>query len=600
MSNSNLPQREPNAPRRAAPPAPSGRWARRPTLLIGALVLQAACSLLIEIDDGGDEVATADASTAEAPIQPHVPEADAGRGAPELVGDAGSDAGTVPPEGAPQGTLQLAFIEHPEEGEATLQLVDVHAALRSRTGEPPTWRRALRPSAGAGDVFDFAWSPDARRLAVRHDTLDGPRMALFAAPDWRELPIAPLGSPARQPRLTPAARYRWAPDGATLAVELAGEGGPLVGGYSVADTGARELAPVALTGPVQTLEWLSPSSLFVIQPEAGEPELLELGLSDGAFATPVERFLIGAFFPIELRRGPAGVLGASTDPTNFLFFWPETPDAGFESAFTPSAYLSGQASFAAEPDDVAASSALFPIGDSSRVLDTLPSCPIVLAWSEGPSSSSLAGSSLACLSVSGDVASLGVHAYDAAGVRHTLPLDDAELRADYASAPSWESHARAWAGDGSWLALATAEHDAIIDLRGPSPLYQLRPAAVDGSTARGFSPSGRYLLEQRGARVELVVLSPAPGAAPIRVPLPAAAAELAACDLARHLPTSCGSPRAARRAAARWSSNEDVASLLASGEGLVLLAPTPDTVGVARVAVSTCGSGCVTQYQFAE
>lgn len=604
MSNSIFSRGEHIAGRRAPVPKPQ-RWSSRGTsLLVGVAVLQGACSLLIEIDDGVEDDTTPDASTTEAPNQPGVPPQDAAVPSPEATLDAGVDAeveAEVEAEaGTPQAALALAFIERPQESEATLRLVDARAALRARSGDESAWRRTLRPQAQAGDVLDFAWSPDGRRLAVRHDTLDGPRLALFAAPEWRELPIAAAGSPASLPRLTASAGYRWAPDGKALAVALASEQGPFVGGYVVTDESAREIAAVPFTGPVESLEWLTPSSLFVIQPEADEPELLDVALEDGAFASPVDRFLIGASLPIELRRSARGVIGASPDPTNFVFFWPDRPDAGFESAFSPSAYLSSRESFAAEPDEAAALSRLSPIGDSGLVLDTLPQCPVVLAWSEGPSPSSLAGSRVVCLNVSGDAASLTLHTYDATGARQARELDDAALLADYALAANWESHARVAMASGSWLALATARYDAIVDLRGPSPLYEVRSAASAASTALGFAPSGRYLLAQRGAQVELTVLSPAAELAPIHIPLPTAAAELAACELARHVPTYCGSPNAARRAAARWSASEDVAALLSSGEGLLLLAPPDETLGVARVSVSTCGSGCVEQYEFAE
>jgi len=598
MSNSNFSRGEHIACRRARPLR--RRWSSRSTaLLVGVAGLQGACSLLISIDDGVEDEPTPDASTAQAPIQPPAPE-DAAAPAPETTRDAGSDAQVDAEAAAPAPTLELAFIERPEEGEATLRLVDAQAALSARSGAAPAWRRTLRPDAQAGDVLDFAWSPDGRRLAVRHDTLDGPRLALFVAPEWRELPIAAAGSPASLPRLTAAAGYRWAPDGSALALELASEQGPFVGGYVVTEGGAREIGPVPFTGPIESLEWLSPSSLFVIQPEAGEPELLELALQDGAFGSPTDRFLIGAFFPIELRRSAAGLIGASTDPTNFVFFWPESADTGFESAFSPSAYLSSRESFAAEPDEAAALSRLSPIGDSTLVLDTLPQCPVVLAWSEGPSPSSLAGGRVVCLNVSGGAVTLSVYTYDADGVRQAVPLDDAALLADYALAANWEGHARAAAAGGDWLALATGGHEAIVDLRGPAPLYQVRSAPTTASTALGFSPSGRYLLAQRGAQVELTVLAPATDLAPVHLSLPPAASELAPCALARHVPTFCGSPRAAQRAAARWSAREDVAALLSAGEGLVLIAPTADAVGVASLPVSTCGSGCVEQYEFAE
>lgn len=599
MSNSNFSSDEHLAGRSAQPSQRQRRSSRGATLIVAAAALQWACSLLIEIDDGADDDRAPDASTTEAPNQPQLLQEDAAIPASPVARDAGSDAQGDAEPATQAPALALAFIERPEEGEATLRLVDARAALRAQSASAATWRRTLRPEAQAGDVLDFAWSPDGRRLAVRHDSLDGPRLALFGAPDWRELPVARAGSPASLPRLTAARGYRWAPDGSALAVAFASEQGPFVGGYVIDAASAREIGPVPFSGPVESLEWLTPSALFVIQPEAGEPELLELALEDGVFASPIDRFLLGAFFPIELRRSSGGVLGASSDPTNFVFFWPETPDAGFESAFSPSAFLSSHASFAAEPDEAAALSRLSPIGDSALLLDVLPRCPLVLAWSEGPSPSSLAGSRVVCLDASAETA-LVLHAYDAAGARQARALEEAALLADYAQTSRWEHHARVAAPRGDWLALSTAGYDALVDVRGPSPVFDVRSAASDANTALGFSPSGRYLLAQRGAQVELTVLSPGAGLGPIHVPLPAAAAELADCDLARHVPTFCGSPNAARRAAARWSSNEDVAALLSAREGLMLLAPTDGIVGVASVPVSTCGSGCVEQYEFAE
>lgn len=606
MSNAIVPTSQVSARREANAPGHRRSWGPSLSLLVGVAALQCACSLLIRIDDGVDEAISPDASTAREPNQPAAP--DGGAGQPLGALDASvvdAAPGVEPADGGPgpaaRPVLAFAFIEHPEEGEGSLRLIDVRAALGSvAVGEAPAWRRVLRPSAQAGDVFDFAWSPDGRRIAVRHGTLEGARVALFAAPDWRELPITPAGSPASLPRTTAASNYRWSPDGGALALELASAQGPFIGGYVVGEAGARELPPVALTGPVETLDWLSPSSLFVIQPELAEPELLELRLQGGVFARPEARALLGAFFPIALRRAAAGLIGASTDPTNFVFYWPETADGGFETAFTPSAFLSNRESFAAEPDDVAGTSALFAIGDSSQVLDTLPECPVVLAWVEGPGARSLAGSSIACSSAPGAAAALTVYSYDGAGVRRASRLDDEALLTDLAVASSWEGQARGLAAGGGWLALATVQHDAIVDLRGPSPAYEVRAATAPASTARGFSPSGRFLLGQRGRQLELSVLAPAAGMPPIHLPLPQAAADLAPCDTARHVTSFCGSPRAAERAAARWSASADVASVLAAGEGLVLIAPTEDTVGFASVAVSTCGSGCVTQHEFAE
>jgi hypothetical protein len=336
----------------------------------------------------------------------------------------------------------------------------------------------------------------------------------------------------------------------------------------------------------------------VIQPESDEPEVIALPFDSRAFGDPVALLAIGLFFPLELRRVPGGVVAASEDPENFIFFWPESPERGVETAFRPAAYLSSSASLVAEPDETSGM-LVYSIADSSQPLGTVPECPIVLAWADGPYPGSLAGSKLACLNVQDGAASLAIHSFDVDGTRTSVPLPDPTLSASFAGGMAWENHARAFSPGGDYLALATAENDALIDLRGAAP--ELRSSAADaGNSARGFSPSGRYLLEQRARSVDFVVLSPADGAPPMRFSLPAAASELEACSSARHSTNWCGSPSAARRAAGRWSLESDLAALLAANEGLVVLGPTQDTAGVTRVSVSTCGATCVTQYEFGQ
>jgi hypothetical protein len=136
----------------------------------------------------------------------------------------------------------------------------------------------------------------------------------------------------------------------------------------------------------------------------------------------------------------------------------------------------------------------------------------------------------------------------------------------------------------------------LIDLRGSSPQVRVADAALQGNTARGFSPSGQYLLRQRGRSVDFVVLGGADDAPPFA--LPDAFVDMPPCELAHHSIDWCGAASAARRASARWSFGSDFAAHLASGEGLVLIGVGADGLSMRRASVSTCGASCVRQYEF--
>lgn len=596
--------------------------------LVPLLALQGACSLLIEVDDGDDDVA-GDAALGGASNAPDAGPATGGTSGAGLAGAGGSgvfggaagragaggesalateaDAGLLEPDAGPGGpdadsvpvppTFDLAFIEDPEEADATLQLVSTPLALAPRPELGPEWRLSLRPADQVGDVLDFAWSPDGERIAARYATLRGNQVAIFAAPDWHELARVEAGSAATLPELEATANYRWSPSSDALAVELSGAGGPMLGGYVIDGDGAFGLPPVAFTGPIETMDWRSSTSLYVIQPEDDEPELIELRLNQRSFEPPEPVLAIGLFFPLDLRRVPGGVVASSDDETNFLFFWPEAPEAGAEAAFLPSSYLSAGQSFVAEVDDTP-EALIYPIGDSASFIDTVPDCPTVLAWVNGSDRRSLAGSKLACLVLEGATAKLTLHSYDADGSRRSTTLDDETLSSELAATENWEGHARGFSANGEFLALASAGHDVLIDLRAEPPSFQLSDSAAQGNTARAFSPSGRALLAQRGRRVDFVVLASTPGLPAESYSLPEASVDLPPCLTAHHAVDSCDAPSAARRAAARWSLGSDVAAMPAAGEGLRLLAAVREPPSVRRVPVSSCGAACVTQYEF--
>jgi hypothetical protein len=599
---------------------PSRRWfSVKHSWILATLALQSACSLLIKVDDGVDDDPSHGGSSNEPDAATPPDSGTSGAGSVGVGGSAGvagsagfgasgpvaserdaglPDADSGDPGEPPPPPFDLAFIENPAESGATLRLVSAELALRSPEPEAnPPWRISLRPADQAGDALDFAWSPDGQRIAVRYVAVRGTRVAFFAAPEWQELAREEGGSPTTLPDLDATANYRWSPSGDAFAVELTGADTPLVSGYVIEGDGAFGLEPVAFTGPIETMDWLSASSLFVIQPQDDEPEVIELRLNERTFEPPASLFAIGLFFPLELGHVPGGIVAASADPENFVNFWPESPELGAGASFLPSSYLSSTRTFAAEIDSGATAN-IHRIGDSLSAVASVPDCPTLLAWMNGPDPSSLAGSKLACLGVQNEAATISLHTYSEDGSFLPAAVNDQGLLADFVSTADWEGHARGFSPGGEFLALATAAHDAVIDLRGSSPTVQIADSAVPGNSARGFSPSGRFLLQQRGRNVQFVVLSPVGNLAPLPFELPEAFVDLAPCATAHHVPDWCGAPSAARHAAARWSVGSDVAALLAAGEGLEVLAASTDPLRVVHVPVSTCGASCVTQYEF--
>jgi hypothetical protein len=573
-----------------------------------ALGLASACSLMIEFEErtrlGPSEVAQQNLPDAGAPS-----DGPPGAGSPRDAG-ADADAGGLEPEGSTDAALPsspafaapyLAFIEDPAEDVARLRLVDTLAALEgSSAGGQPSWRRSLVPSAQTGNALDFAWSPDGQRVALRYESLSGPRLAFFAAPLWQELPLDELDDPASQPVLTATARYAWSPDARTLAVEMVSAEGPFLAGFALLETSARALQPVAFSTGVESLAWFSSELLLTIQPSADAREVIALELVGGELGE--QRVLPSGTFlsPLELRRAPTGVLAASREPLSWFYFWPDDAEPEIELGYTEYAYISAGQRFVAETDDSAATASLQLLGGSGDTLDTLPDCPVVLAWGEGASASSLSGSKVACLRVVDGAATLGVHVYGSGGVRSTLVLDSEALRADFAVPDDWQGYARAFSPDNAWLALTLAERDVLVDLRTGTPNLLELPNTLPGATARAFSPSGRYLLSQRGQQLRLTVLSGTPAGIPLSIPLPLpdAATEPVPCSSAPHVEDWCGAPSAARGGSARWSSQRDIAALLSRDEGLLTLSIGAQGQTLVRTSVSTCGAACVGQYSF--
>ena len=262
-------------------PQPNGWFRVQHSWILGVAALQSACSLLIEVDDGLDGEVEVEhsqgGSTSEGP-DASASDATAGSsgsggagGSTAVGGSSGSggaagsgasepDAGVPEPDGGDAGSekqpiFDLAFIEDPEEADATLRLVNSSLASSSEpsNGEPP-WRISLHPDNQVGGVLDFAWSPDGERIAVRYVGLNGPRLAFFAAPEWDEIAVEAAPSAGEPVDLDATANYRWSPSSDAVAVELSGGQQPLVGAYGIEAGAAFELEPVAFEGRIETMD----------------------------------------------------------------------------------------------------------------------------------------------------------------------------------------------------------------------------------------------------------------------------------------------------------------------------------------------------------
>jgi hypothetical protein len=485
------------------------------------------------------------------------------------------------------GVLRLAFIEDPDEGVARLQLVDVREALFS-IDSPEVWRRSLGPQGRP--ALDFSWSPGGRYVALRYQFNDEVRFAFFAGPGWTELPLDGPG-PASQAGFRPTADYVWSPDGSVLAVALESDGGPLVGGFRVGPSGAAALTPLAFSSAPESMAWASASRLFVVHNPAGGRQVVVLEPIGDALSQELLDTAIVA--PLTLRTAPGGVLGASDAFDRFLQFW---APAGNNVQHNPRSYLSSGSSFVAVPGEAPPATTLYAISESASPLASLPNCPTVLTWIEGPRPGALAGSKLACHAVVEGVASLTVYAFDENAIPNALTLDHDTIRTAFAVEADWATHARSFSAGGEWLALTTATSDAFIDLRGPGEpgYYIIEDVAEPGATARTFSPSGEHLLMQRGQQLLWLFVGTDPGLPPEGWSLPNTAAEAVVCSSTRNASNWCGAPRAAELTGPRWAPTDDIAVSLSEEEGLVLTTLS----GSLRMPVSTCGADCVRGFAF--
>jgi hypothetical protein len=195
----------------------------------------------------------------------------------------------------------------------------------------------------------------------------------------------------------------------------------------------------------------------------------------------------------------------------------------------------------------------------------------------------------------GLVPTIDVHTVDAQQTSSSMSLVDDTLQADFSLEANWRGHARAFSPDNDWLAIATANHDFIVDLRTARVLS--KPAEGSGATARGFSSGARYLIEQRGRSMTLLLLPLAAGGNINSGVLAGAREDAAPCETEPHLARWCGNPDVASKASARLAPHADAAAWLSGEQGLLGLAVDGDG-GLVERAISSCGSNCVRQYAF--
>jgi hypothetical protein len=584
------------------------RRIRLPAVAFGvAFGTGAGCSLFIEFERPS---ARSDAGPPSTPAEPLQSEPLQEAGAPSSEPDSGNelDAGGdaesdfAERELGAQGDLtfssplSLAFIEDSDEEVASLKVAEARRALESTAVGEASWRRTLAPLDQTGDALDFAWSPDGTRIAVRYGSLDRTLFAFFDWPSGSEIAREELGEPASQPILDATARYQWSPDGQTLLAEFASREGTFLSGYAVDAARARPLPPVRFTTALESLAWFSSELVLAVQPSADGREVIALGVSGQSFTS--QRALPTTFlpYPLELRRADSGVVGAMHEANSPLYFWPAGAPPEFEVIYAGATFVSAGQWFVARSDDELFTSTLYAIGDAEQQpLATLANCAEIIAWGEGPDPASLRGSTLACLRTADASAVATIYTFGDGVSAQGRVLDAATLQTDLGG-DTWRIGARAFSSNNRWLALTSAEHDFFIDLRGEQPRYHSSATAVTGATARQFSPSGRFLLAQRGEQLSFIDLEPGEDGAPVSYLLPAADAPPAECSTAIHVASWCGAPGAVT-GSGRWSARDDVAVVLFKDSGLQLLEPTEDGYRPLR-PVSTCGANCVRQYSF--
>jgi hypothetical protein len=556
-------------------------------LLLSSGALGLCCSLVVDFPSRPRASGTPAAASG---LEGDRRDLDAGEVEARDGGELGAGDGGEPDGGDdPSRSTLLAFIENTVGEGAQLRLVDVDQPSRPII--------TLRANSQVGDALDFKWSPDGQRIALRHLTSQGEQLAFFGAPRWgAELAITPTNEVTLLGlRATP--RYEWSPTGSTLAVELTNGRAEYVGGFTLHASG--DVVPLSpdTFGPLQAdPRWFTSSELFVALSPAASDGLGDAGLSRArGWFIAVHDGLVGELrdsahereVPLEVRRLPAGVWWA--DRSGASFFW----GAEFVAPkiFNPPSFLSALQNFVAVVDPLTDTAAVYPLGPGvfAAPLVELPACRVVLAWGEGPSADSLQGSRIACLTVPNGAAHLTLYSFAESLEPSSTSVTSAELLADLSDEANWIQHARAFSPTNDWLALATAEHDFILNAAGE---VFVDSAESNVPTARNFSPDGRTLIQLRGAEMTVI---------PLRSPSIAVASDTVratpACHREPHLFRWCGSPVAvASTSNARWASSGVLVLLEEGGRGLSVAAVTADGVALERRHVSPCGADCIVRY----
>lgn len=475
----------------------------------------------------------------------------------------------------------------------------LHLADREGLASVPEVILPATPADGER-VVDFAFSPDGRSLLVRIASAAGEnRLALHAAPDWREQALPALGGSVLE--------YSWSLDGSAVAAVLQSDAGALLGGFrllsSVADratdSSSGAFTPVPTPSDTRPVWFAGPHVGFLSSEGRSEDDrlLYSAALGEGGFALPIaktsELFSVDADTLLRLEPSDEGLLlfaAFRTNPTLVNLYRPGAEGVLGVDQDGP-AILSSDARFSALVDGelLIARSYADPLPTFAPVVARGPGCNALLGWS--PSNDRLA-----CVTDGADGGNLRVYDFRDGVLSASQPVEGSYV---YTEAEA-RFRRRAFSPGGRWFVFGNDFELYVADLQGPRFVQQLRTTSVDALRYPefAFSPDERYVTRHQENRLSLRLLAEESSEIPLAERLPASLP----CDehLARSSQNYCGTSASASSQVSWASDSRSFLFVNVAGElQLRRVLPLLDeqSVHVEPVPLRPgCGQGCLGRF----